>query len=154
MTAWPDVHMMSAWSGLLWKLSGICQKSYIYNTAVYTTLHGISRHHTVSLGTRAESNLLCVSTDDLNTCRCAHQEQRRISSNPTSLTREHVLIMAVFIDESVSQLSGLLFFTFSKLFKEVSHTLCGILACALYISPCMHTVHRLVIIWSSAHRHF
>lgn len=69
-------------------------------------------------------------------------------------TWEHVLIIAVFIDKIVSQLSALLLFTFSKLLKEfyrLSVTSLHVLTC---ISPCMHTVHGLVIIWSSAHRHF
>lgn len=123
--------------------SRVYLKSPIYNIAVYTSLHDISRHHTVSADTRAESNLLCMSTDDLNTCRCAHQAWRRLSCNPTSLTGEHVLIMAVLIDESVSQLSGLLLFTFSKLFKGFPYTLCDIPACAF-----MHLTLHAYCAWA------
>lgn len=84
-----------------------------------------------------------VSTDDVDTCSCAYW------ADLASLTRDHVLIMAVLADESMSQLSVLLLFTFNKLFKGLPHSLCDVPAWSfmhLRLHPhCAWTGYYLVI---------
>lgn len=66
-----------------------------------------------------------------------------------SLKRDHVLIMAVLADESVSQLSVLSLFTFNKLFKGLPRSLCDVPAWSfmrLTLHPyCARTGYYLVI---------
>lgn len=72
-----------------------------------------------------------------------------------SLARDHVLIMAVLADESLSQLSVLSLFTFNKLFKGLLHSLCDVPAWSfmhLSLHPyCTWTGYYLVI---CPHAHF
>lgn len=126
----------------LWKLLVVFVKSYIHHAVStgFMTLANITR----LLRTLVQNRICCACQQMIGTCRCAHQAQRRLSCDLTSLTLEQVLIMAVFIDESLSQLSGLLLFTFGKLFKGVPRTLSDILACAF-----MHLMLHAYYVWAS-----
>lgn len=144
-TARPDVPGCSSDQGVCGR-SPVSLKSPIYNMAAYTSLHDISHHRSfwsVCANRWSEHTQMCTPGAEVIKLQSDFTDRGTCSYDGTFYRRQRCNSS---LGCSFTHLAN-----FSKEFQRLCVTSLHVLS---HISPCMHTVHGLVIIWSSAHRHF